>query len=119
MNTDKIYAEHIANEYSEKTTSKVKQLKKLDAMAKNPAIIFSLIFGIVSSLVFGTGMCLAMSIIGGGSAFMIAAGIIIGCLGIAGMCVNYFIYRRILENSKNKYKHDILTLVRQITDEED
>ena len=29
MNTDKIYAEQIANEYSEKTTSKVKQLKKL------------------------------------------------------------------------------------------
>ena len=34
MNTDKIYAEQIANEYSEKTTSKVKQLKKLDSMAK-------------------------------------------------------------------------------------
>ena len=30
MNTDKIYAEHIANEYAPKETSKVKALKKLD-----------------------------------------------------------------------------------------
>ena len=118
MNTDKIYAEHIANEYSEKTTSKVKQLKKLDAMAKNPAIIFSLIFGIVSSLVLGTGMCLAMSIIGGGSAFMIALGVIVGLFGIAGVSVNYFIYKKLLEKCKSKYKYDILTLAKQITDEE-
>ena len=30
MNTDKIYAEHIANEYAHKQTSKVKALKKLE-----------------------------------------------------------------------------------------
>ena len=41
MNTDKIYAEQIANEYAPKQTSKVKALKRLDAKAKNPAKIFS------------------------------------------------------------------------------
>ena len=34
MDTNKIYAEHIANEYSKKETSKVNQLRKLDAKAK-------------------------------------------------------------------------------------
>jgi len=118
MNTDKIYAEQIANEYSEKTTSKVKQLKKLDSMAKNPARVFALTFGIICSLVLGTGMCLAMSVIGGGSAFIIAIGVIVGLFGIAGVSVNYFIYKKLLEKCKNKYKYDILTLAKQITDEE-
>lgn len=39
MNTDKIYAEAIANEYAPKDTSKVVALKKLDRKAKNKANI--------------------------------------------------------------------------------
>ena len=64
MNTDKIYAEQIANEYAPKQTSKVKALKKLDAQAKNPANIFTYTFGIISALVLGVGMCLSMGVIG-------------------------------------------------------
>ena len=47
MNTDKIYAEAIANEYAPKDTSKVLALKKLDRKAKNKANIFAYTFGIV------------------------------------------------------------------------
>ena len=67
MDTNKIYAEHIANEYSKKETSKVNQLRKLDAKAKRPACIFAYTFGIVSSLVLGIGMTLAMGVIGSGN----------------------------------------------------
>ncbi len=41
MNTDKIFAEHIANEYAPKDTSKVVALRKLDRQAKLPANIFT------------------------------------------------------------------------------
>mgnify|MGYP004499050605 CR=1 FL=1 len=54
MNTDKIYAEQIANEYSPKEASKVVALRKLDRRAKLPANIFAYTFGIVFTLVFGT-----------------------------------------------------------------
>ena len=118
MNTDKIYAEQIANEYSEKQTSKVKALKRLDAKAKNPAHIFAYTFGIICSLILGTGMCLAMNIIGGGSAFMIALGVIVGCVGILGVSVNYYLFKKILEKSKKKYANDILELAKQISEEE-
>lgn len=37
MNTDKIYAEQIANEYASKDASKVVALRKLDVKAKLPA----------------------------------------------------------------------------------
>jgi len=84
MNTDKFYAEQIANEYAPKETSKVKALKRLDKKVKLPATIFTYTFGIVSSLILGLGMCFAMKVIGG-STLMMVLGIIIGCIGIAGV----------------------------------
>ena len=47
MNTDKIYAEQIANEYAPKDTSKVVALRKLDAKAKLPATIFNGVVAII------------------------------------------------------------------------
>lgn len=119
MNTDKIYAEAIANEYAPKDASKVVALKKLDKKAKNPANIFAFSFGTVMALVLGTGMCLAMNVIGGGSSAMIAAWIIIGLIGIAGVCVNYPIYRKILESGKKKYAYEIMQLAKEISDSDE
>ena len=118
MNTDKIYAEQIANEYAPKQTSKVKALKRLDAKAKNPANIFAYTFGVISSLILGTGMSLAMGVIGGNTILTMALGIIIGCVGIAGVSVNYMLYKKILAKSKNKYASDIIKLANEIANEE-
>ena len=118
MNTDKIYAEQIANEYAPKEASKVKALRRLDRKAKNPAQIFTYTFGIIASLIFGTGMCLAMGELGAPSALTMALGIIIGCVGILGMSINYPIYKRILVSSKNKYASDIIKLANEIANEE-
>ena len=64
MNTDKIIAESIAKDYAPKENSKIKALRKLDNRAKLPATIFTYSCGIISSLVFGLGMSLAMKVIG-------------------------------------------------------
>ena len=89
MDTDKIYAEAIVNEYSVKKASKVVALKKLDQKAKRPANIFAYTFGIIMTLVFGTGMCLAMKVIGGDSMLMTGIGIGVGVVGMAGVGLNY------------------------------
>ena len=115
MNTDKIYAEHLANEYAPKNDSKVVALRKLDRRAKLPANIFAYTFGIVSSLVFGVGMCLSMNVIGSGTAAMTAAGIATGALGMIGMGVNYPVYRRLLEKGKAKYAFEIVQLAGEIS----
>ena len=117
MNTDKIYAEHIANEYSVKKESKVIALKKLDRKAKLPANIFAYTNGIIMSLIMGTGMCLSMDVIGNGN-FMIL-GIIIGIIGIIGVSTNYFSYKKILDNSKAKYAQDIIKLAKEISENEE
>lgn len=116
MNTDKIYAEHIANEYAPKDTSKVTALRKLDAKAKRPANIFTYTLGIVSALIFGTGMCLAMGEIGSGTIGSLVLGIVIGVVGMIGMGVNYPIYKRILENGKKKYAFEIMELAKEISE---
>lgn len=118
MNTDKIYAEQIANEYSAKNTSKVLALKKLDRKVKNPANIFAYTFGIICSLVLGTGMSLAMKVIGNGSTFSFVVGIIIGIIGILGVSVNYCFYKKILEKGKQKYGSDIIRLAKEISEGE-
>ena len=116
MNTDKIYAEQLANEYAPKDTSKVIALRKLDAKAKLPATVFTYSFGIVSALVLGVGMCLAMGQIGSGTTGSFVLGIVIGMIGMIGMGVNYPIYKRILENGKKKYAFEIMELAKEISE---
>lgn len=115
MNTDKIYAEQLANEYAPKDTSKVVALRKLDAKAKLPANVFTYSFGIAAALVFGTGMCLAMGQIGSKTAGSFVLGILIGVLGMVGMGVNYPLYRRIIKRGKAKYAFEIMELAKEIS----
>lgn len=116
MNTDKIYAEQLANEYAPKDTSKVVALKKLDKKAKLPANVFAYTFGVITSLVAGLGMCLSMNVIGNGTTLMFVIGIIIGIAGFVGMGINYPIYKKILKNSKEKYAFEIIQLAKEISD---
>lgn len=115
MNTDKFYAEQLANEYAPKDTSKVVALRKLDAKAKLPANVFTYSFGIAAALVFGTGMCLAMGQIGSKTAGSFVLGILIGVLGMVGMGVNYPLYRRMLKRGKAKYAFEIMELAKEIS----
>lgn len=117
MNTDKIYAEAIANEYAVKDTRKVVQLKKLDRKAKLPANVFAYVFGSAAALILGVGMCLSMKVIGGGSTAMTVLGIIIGVIGLVLASVNYPIYKKILDSGKRKYAQDIISLAKEISEE--
>lgn len=117
MNTDKIYAEQLANEYAPKDTSKVAALRKLDAKAKRPANIFTYTFGIVAALIFGTGMCLSMGQIGSGTTGSLVLGILVGIVGMAGMGANYPIYKKLLASGKQKYAFEIMELAKEISEE--
>ena len=113
MNTDKIWAESIAKDYAPKDSSKIVALKKLDNRAKLPAIIFTYSCGIISALVFGTGMCMAMKVIGNS----MTLGIIIGIIGMSGFAVNYPVYKKMLAKGKAKYAYEIVELAREISEQ--
>ena len=116
MNTDKIYAEAIANEYAPKDTSKVVALKKLDRKAKSKANIFAYSFGVAMTLVLGLGMCLAMQVIGTGGILMVGGGIVLGVLGFVGIGLNYPIYKKLLLAGKEKYAYEIIQLAQEISE---
>lgn len=113
---DKVYAENIAKDYVPKKDRKVVALKKLDKKAKQPAYIFGYVFGSVMLLVLGIGMCLAMQIIASGT-LAVVLGIVTGLIGIAGMSINPFLFKKILEKRKKEYANDILLLSQEIIEE--
>ena len=98
--------ERIRGQYLPTQKSKLDELKDLDRKVKRPAEIFAYTFGSLSSLVLGTGMCLAMKVIGD----MMIFGIGVGLVGIALVTANYFLYKKILQSRKQKYAKEILQL---------
>ena len=106
MTTKMNDVERIRASYTEKEITKLDELKQLDKKVKRPAQIFAYVYGSISSLVLGTGMCLAMKIIGNN----MALGIGIGLAGIALMLTTYPIFKAILKSRKNKYASKIFEL---------
>lgn len=100
--------EKLLEEYAPKKKTGLDEAKKLDRKAKLPALILAYTFGIIGTLVLGVGMCIAMKVIGDGSAGIIALGIIIGIAGIAMVSANYPIYKVIERNRKEKYASAII-----------
>lgn len=116
MDTDRIYAEAIANEYAPKNTSKVVALRKLDRKARSGANIFAYTFGVIMTLVLGVGMCLSMGVISSG-AVMRGLGIALGIIGLSGVGANYPIYKKLLAAGKQKYAFEIIQLAKEIAGE--
>lgn len=103
------YAELMREEYSEHRRDAIDELHELDAKVKRPANIFVYTSGIVGALVLGSGMCLAMGVIGA-APYALPLGIVIGCIGLGWVAANYFIYRAILKSRKKKYAAQILSV---------
>ena len=64
MTTEIKAIQKIRSSYEEREITKLDELKALDKKVKRPAQIFAYVYGSISSLVLGTGMCLAMKVIG-------------------------------------------------------
>ena len=110
MTTEIKTIEKIRASYMEKEVTKLDELKELDKKVKGPAKVFAYVFGSLSSLVLGTGMSLAMKVIGGGLSFAMPLGIGVGLLGILFCSVNYPIFKSILRKRKEKYSSKIIEL---------
>lgn len=112
-NNEKEYlVEKIRTQYTEKEHTELDALKALDKKVKKPVNIFAYSFGIISSLIMGSGMSLIMTDIGSniGMADPKMPGLIIGILGMLMAIINYPIYKKILNNRRRKYAKQIVAL---------
>ncbi len=110
IQTQQTYAEKLRAQYLPPKENKLETLRRLDKKVKRPAKVFSYIFGTVSALVLGAGMCLAMGVIGASVPVLMPVGIAVGCVGIALCIANYFIYKGILRSRKKRYGAEVLAL---------
>lgn len=116
-NDQQFIAQKIRTQYMEKQSTELDTLKKLDSKVKNPASIFSYIFGSVSAIIMGCGMSLVMTDISemiGMSGDPMLPGIVIGIIGMFMALINYPIYKSILKSRKKKYAKEILALSEKI-----
>ena len=104
----------IRDQYTEKKETKMDKLVEMDKKVKTPARAFAYALGTVGALTLGAGMSFAMKVIGGGWSMAMPLGIVVGCIGIAIVSGNYFLYKKVLANRKKKYSGEILALSEEI-----
>ena len=105
-NYEIVEVQKIREQYTEKKTTKFDELRELDTRVKRPAEVFAYTFGSIGALVLGTGMCLAMKVIGN----MMPLGIVVGIVGIGMVTVTYSLYKGLLKARKKKYSKQIFEL---------
>lgn len=110
---NKVTAQKIREEYTEKKPGKIDELVALDKQVKRPAKALAYAVGTVGSLVLGSGMCLAMGVIGKRK----LPGILIGTAGIAILAGNYHLYQTYLKSRKAEYAERILSLSEEVSEE--
>ena len=93
----------------EEQESKMEQLRKLDASVTTPGFIAAMALGILSALVFGVGMC----------CFLVwslwVPGAILCVIGVVGMLVAPWLYRKLVEKRKAEIAPEILRLTEELS----
>lgn len=119
-NSEKKYVEKVMESYNEKEFSKIDELKELDKKVKKPVTIFAYIYGSISALIFGLGMCMAMKSMPSfildniASQTLMILGIVIGVVGLVMAGSTYFIYKKMKQARKNKYSSQIIELSNEL-----
>ena len=111
-NDQEFLVQKIRTQYTEKSNTRLDELKALDSKVKRPANVFGYTFGSISAIIMGSGMSLVMTDIGEviGMSETMAPGIVIGAIGMVMALANYPIYKNILASRKAKYADRIIAL---------
>ena len=95
---------------SDERETKMERLRRLDQSVSQKATAWSLVIGVISALVMGTGMSMCMVFMG----VWFIPGIIIGCVGLVGVCMAYPLYLRVLTKEQERIAPEILALTEEL-----
>ncbi len=98
----------IREKYLPKEENTLDKLRRLDAQAERPGMIWSLTCGIVGTLIFGTGLCCCL--VWG----MYLAGILTGISGMAMLSAAYPVYVWLTKKQREKLAPQILALTEEL-----
>lgn len=98
----------IRQKYMPGEENKMEQLIKLDKSTRTMGRVAAITLGIVSTLVFGTGMCCVLKW------DMFILGVIVGMIGIGGMVSAYPLYSYINKKQMEKIAPKIMELTKEL-----
>ncbi|MGN0612966.1 MAG: hypothetical protein ACI4JB_03620 [Porcipelethomonas sp.] len=100
----------IREKYVPDESSKMEQLRRLDAGVVQKGIAVSLTAGIIGVLLLGIGMC--CTTVWGGDLFI--PGIVVGVIGIAIVSAAYPLYSYIIKKERKKIAPEIIRLTDEL-----
>lgn len=103
--------EKIRKKYMPKEEDKMQQLRKLDAEVTKPGTMWSIIIGVIGSLLLGIGMSCTM--VWADKYFVVD--IIVGVIGLAVTGIAYPVYLKITEKQREKLGPQILALTEELS----
>ncbi len=92
-----------------KEEEKMERLRRLDRSVTKAGAAVSIIVGIISTLVFGVGMCCTMVWEG-----LMLPGIVIGVAGIIGIGSAYPLYTHVTQKQREKVAPEIMRLTDEL-----
>lgn len=92
----------------EQKESKLQRLRRLDAIVKNTAVVWSLCLGIIGVLIFGLGLAMVLEW------NIMFWGIVVMVVGSVPMGFAYPVYKTLLQKYKNRYGEEILRLSEEL-----
>ncbi len=102
--------EKIRKKYLPPEEDKMEQLRRLDRSVVKKATAYSLVLGIIGTLIMGIGMSCCM--VWAKSLFIL--GVVVGVVGIAVLSVAYPIYSYIVKKEREKIAPEIMRLTDEL-----
>lgn len=101
---------NILKKYKPVEEDKMEQLRRLDQGVTRKGSVISIIFGVLSSLILGFGMCCTML-----WTQYFAIGIVVGIVGLIGVAVTYPIYGLVTKRERERIAPQIIALSNELT----
>lgn len=95
----------------EESETKMERLRRLDSLVKNTAIIWSLVLGVVGTLILGLGLTMILE----WSIWL--WGVLLMVVGSVPMSIAYPVYKSLLNKGKKKYGDEIVRLSEELLNE--
>lgn len=92
----------------EREEDKMETLRRLDASVTQSATVVALIFGIIGTLIFGTGMCCCLV----WNLFIL--GVFIGAIGLVVLAFAYPVYTKMVKKQREKVTPEIIRLTDEL-----
>ena len=107
---DAIKKKYLPKETMAKGADTLEELRRLDQKVELTATVWSIVVGLIGTLIFGGGMSMVMVF----ETSMFVPGILVGLIGMAGIAAALPVYRIVLKKQREKAAPEVLRLTKEL-----